>query len=617
MANVLGELFQGIADAIRSKTGGTDKLVPNGFAAAIESIVVGSGESSGGTTGSGLKIASGSFEVTLEDAYTKRTIEHGLGVMPDFVFVYADGYAYFDYDGDDASADGDDALAMISKKSLLAAWGMKTEFASSYVSTYKYLSGGIAPVFSLTKTNLGLDNTGSTSPLVRCPDDSTFVVGSPDGSTYPFANAASYKWIAIAGMGSTTVANNDVHYVTFMNKDGTEELGKKAVADGDDCADPIARGLFDTPTEESTDQYDFTFSGGWATVPNGGADANALKAVTEDRVVYADFIATLRTYTITYLDEDGETVLYTELVPYGTIPSYVPTKDGVAFDSWTPTPVAVTGEASYTAVWTSEVASGTFSGGPTWTLYTDGLLTISGSGTLPNYKGDKYQSGSASYPHTNGPLYPYIDQITKVEIGYGVTSVGGFYGFKALTSVSIPSSVTTIGDCAFSGCSSLAEVTLPDSITYIGVCSFYSCSSLTSITIPSGVTTIGNTAFSGCSKLTDVTLPSNLASIGTSVFYGCGITSIDLPASLTSIGNTAFTSCTKLTSITIPSGVTSIGLKSFHQTGIASATFENTAGWWVTTDSTATSGDAVDVSDPATAATYLKTTYYNYYWYRS
>jgi hypothetical protein len=147
----------------------------------------------------------------------------------------------------------------------------------------------------------------------------------------------------------------ELHYVTFMNRDGTKELGKKAVADGDDCADPIARGIFDTPTEESTDQYDFTFSGSWATVPNGGSDANALKAVTEDRVVYANFIATVRSYTITFYDDDGTTVLATRTVAYGSIPSYTPSKSGVDFDGWEPEVVAVTGEASYKAKWREEV----------------------------------------------------------------------------------------------------------------------------------------------------------------------------------------------------------------------------------------------------------------------
>ena len=142
----------------------------------------------------------------------------------------------------------------------------------------------------------------------------------------------------------------DVRYVTFMSYDGSVEYGKKAVAVGDDCADPIARGIFATPTRESTAQYDFSFVG-WATTPNGAWDENALDAVTENRTVYAAYASAVRYYTITYLDSDGVTVLKTESLAYGSMPSYTPTSADYDFAGWTPALVAVTGEASYVASW--------------------------------------------------------------------------------------------------------------------------------------------------------------------------------------------------------------------------------------------------------------------------
>ena len=152
-----------------------------------------------------------------------------------------------------------------------------------------------------------------------------------------------------AGGGSS----DDLRYVTFMSYDGKAEYGKKAVAVGDDCADPIARGVFSTPTRESTVQYNYTFAG-WATTANGGLNSNALKAVNEDRTVYANFAAVVRKYTITYLDTDGS-VLKTESLAYGSMPSYTPTKAGFIFKGWDTSPVAVVGNATYTAVW--EVAN--------------------------------------------------------------------------------------------------------------------------------------------------------------------------------------------------------------------------------------------------------------------
>lgn len=159
----------------------------------------------------------------------------------------------------------------------------------------------------------------------------------------------------ILGITSGGGSSADVRYVTFMNDDGTVELGKKAVATGDDCADPIARGVFSTPTKESTAQYSFTFYG-WATTPNGAADSNWNKAVTEDRTVYANFVSAVRYYTITYYDSDGTTVLKTESLAYGTTPSYKPNKENTVFSTWNPSPSPVTGNTIYTAVWEEKIA---------------------------------------------------------------------------------------------------------------------------------------------------------------------------------------------------------------------------------------------------------------------
>lgn len=154
--------------------------------------------------------------------------------------------------------------------------------------------------------------------------------------------------------------SSELRYVTFMSHDGTVELGKKAVAVGDDCADPIARGIFDTPTKESTAQYNYSFVG-WATTPDGAWDETALDAVSEDRTVYAAYAAALRYYTITYYDADGTTVLKTQTLAYGAMPSYTPTKENYLFVEWSPTLATVTGNASYTAVWEEKVTFATAS----------------------------------------------------------------------------------------------------------------------------------------------------------------------------------------------------------------------------------------------------------------
>ena len=153
-------------------------------------------------------------------------------------------------------------------------------------------------------------------------------------------------------------------------------------------------------------------------------------------------------------------------------------------------------------------------------------------------------------------------RLTSLTIPSGVTSIGdwAFSGCSGLTSLPIPSSVTSIGNYAFYGCSGLTSLTLPSGVTSIGNYTFYGCRGLTSLTLPSSVTSIGNNAFTGCSGLTSLILPSGVTSIGDYAFYGCsGLTSLTLPSSVTSIGDYAFQDCSGLTSLTLPSGVTSIG----------------------------------------------------------
>ena len=90
------------------------------------------------------------------------------------------------------------------------------------------------------------------------------------------------------------------------------------------------------------------------------------------------------------------------------------------------------------------------------------------------------------------------------------------------------------------------------------------CSGLTSITIPSSVTSLGWDCFHGCSGLTSITIPSSVTSLDARCFYGCsGLTSITIPSSVTSLGYCCLCACSGLTSITIPSSVTSLGASCF------------------------------------------------------
>ena len=150
---------------------------------------------------------------------------------------------------------------------------------------------------------------------------------------------------------------------------------------------------------------------------------------------------------------------------------------------------------------------------------------------------------------------------TSISIPNSVTSIeeSAFSGCSSLTSITIPNSVTSIGNSAFWNCSSLTSITIPNSVTYIGSWAFAYCSSLTSISIPNSVTSIGDNAFEGCRSLTSITIPNSVTYIGDEAFYDCSsLTSITIPNSITYIGDYAFYNCSSLTSITIPNSITSI-----------------------------------------------------------
>ena len=154
------------------------------------------------------------------------------------------------------------------------------------------------------------------------------------------------------------------------------------------------------------------------------------------------------------------------------------------------------------------------------------------------------------------------DSLTSITLPKGLKTIGNdaFWQCSSLISITLPEGLKTIGNGAFSSCNSLTSITLPEGLETIGESAFSSCSSLTSIALPKGLKTIGNGAFSSCNSLTSIKLPEGLKTIGESAFSECeSLTSITLPEGLKTIGESAFSGCHSLTSIVLPEGIKTIG----------------------------------------------------------
>ncbi|WP_270396556.1 leucine-rich repeat protein [Catenibacterium mitsuokai] len=277
----------------------------------------------------------------------------------------------------------------------------------------------------------------------------------------------------------------------------------------------------------------------------------------------------------------------------------------------------------------SEIVDSGTSNDMSWNLNGNGVLTISGTGNMPDYSS------------TSQPWYKYRESIKQVKIGDGITGIGdyAFSGCKSLEELTIPEGVKKLGTRiiadtyiekikipstvaesnsvyifntgyfgALGGDAVLTEVEFAEGMTKIPSNICYGANTVEKITIPSTVTSIGSNAFNGCSSLKGLTLPAGLTKLEDYAFSNCNsLTSITVPKSVTSIGNYAFenctslksavieangkklfeteirdyafSGCTSLTSVTIPGNVTSIGDYAFSNcNSLVANVYKNSTG---------------------------------------
>lgn len=223
-------------------------------------------------------------------------------------------------------------------------------------------------------------------------------------------------------------------------------------------------------------------------------------------------------------------------------------------------------------------------------------ITITENGLRVITPGAEYDGIGEIRIKTEVPQVTSKDLIANIQGDYfvipdGTTKIrNNAFQDACFSPITIPSSVTAIGDYAFAGNKCLEEIVIPSTVQTIGSYVFSKCYNLTAATFEnSEITTIGTRMFEDCSALTEVKLPEALTALPDGTFANCfSLTAVTIPSGVTSLGVFSFTSCWSLNTITIPSTVTNINELCFSSTsGLTSMVFEGTtpphlgglAGW--------------------------------------
>lgn len=192
-----------------------------------------------------------------------------------------------------------------------------------------------------------------------------------------------------------------------------------------------------------------------------------------------------------------------------------------------------------------------------WTLE-NSTLYIRGTGGMENYKNE-----------FNVPWREYRDDITKVDISNGVTSIGdlAFCECINIESVKMPEGITRIGLHAFAQCENIKTISIPASVLNVDAYAFAD-TGIAEITLPVGIQSIGNAAFLGCKNLKFIKIPDTITQLPNYIFQDCkALENVNLPNTLKQIGVGSFNSCSSLKSINIPTSVNKIETSAFFQCG--------------------------------------------------
>ena len=183
--------------------------------------------------------------------------------------------------------------------------------------------------------------------------------------------------------------------------------------------------------------------------------------------------------------------------------------------------------------------------------------TLSGDIVIP--ESISYDENNYSVVRATNGAFQNTD-ITGITLPNSITSLGNscFKLCNKLTSVKLPDNITSLGDETFMTCSKLSSINITNTLTSLGEFCLAFCN-ITKLTLPNSITNLGNNCFQSCENLETITLPQNITNLPAYCFHDCKkLSGITLHEGITSLGESCFEGCSSLTSIKLPKSINKI-----------------------------------------------------------